>query len=341
MSKKRNEAERKKAERTPTDRPLTNREEVLRLRDAGALFVVSHSGGKDSQAMYLELRDLIPREQILVVYAKLTGDMVWTENVDHIRATTDDAELMIARARHKGGAVKSFWSRLEHRSESLRSRGKGHVPPWPGMTRTTRWCTPDLKRDPIVRDVRAYMDAHGFRTAVMCLGIRALESDLRAKDPDWQVLTKLATAGRAAFTWHPIKGWSARDVFDKIDEAGQQPHPIYAKGMRRNSCCFCIYLNPDDMQVAAKLRPALFERYVETEKALGFTLKPKATMEEYAGITVAEAKAANRRIRDGLETAGVPVDRDNPIGDGSLAHEEPCDDWTDKPKKKIIVIDRT
>lgn len=41
-----------------------------------ALFVINHSGGKDSQAMMIELLKLIPQDQLLVVHASL-GDIEW------------------------------------------------------------------------------------------------------------------------------------------------------------------------------------------------------------------------------------------------------------------------
>ena len=33
----------------------------------GALFVINHSGGKDSQAMMIKLLEFVPKEQIVVV----------------------------------------------------------------------------------------------------------------------------------------------------------------------------------------------------------------------------------------------------------------------------------
>ena len=50
--------------------------EILELIERGALFVVNHSGGKDSQAMYLMLRDLVPAEQLVIVHADL-GAVEW------------------------------------------------------------------------------------------------------------------------------------------------------------------------------------------------------------------------------------------------------------------------
>ena len=38
-------------------------EQIIDLIARGALFVINHSGGKDSQAMYLLLRGLVPAAQ--------------------------------------------------------------------------------------------------------------------------------------------------------------------------------------------------------------------------------------------------------------------------------------
>ena len=51
----------------------------------GARFYVSHSGGKDSQAMYAIVRELVPHQQIVVVHANL-GRHEWTGIEKHIRA---------------------------------------------------------------------------------------------------------------------------------------------------------------------------------------------------------------------------------------------------------------
>ena len=45
--------------------------DIQALVDRGALFVVDHSGGKDSQATFLEVSRIVPKAQLLVVHAHL------------------------------------------------------------------------------------------------------------------------------------------------------------------------------------------------------------------------------------------------------------------------------
>ena len=53
---------------------------------AGALVAISHSGGKDSQAMTILLSRLVPRDQLIVVHAAL-GEVEWPGTVLHIENT--------------------------------------------------------------------------------------------------------------------------------------------------------------------------------------------------------------------------------------------------------------
>ena len=50
--------------------------DISSLITAGALFVSNHSGGKDSQAMLINLLEVIPPKQLVVVHASL-GAMEW------------------------------------------------------------------------------------------------------------------------------------------------------------------------------------------------------------------------------------------------------------------------
>lgn len=56
------------------------------VKEEGGLFFVSHSGGKDSQAMYnyLAYELKIPMNQIIVVHAHL-GKIEWEGVEEHIR----------------------------------------------------------------------------------------------------------------------------------------------------------------------------------------------------------------------------------------------------------------
>jgi len=228
-------------------------EAIIDLRDRGALFVISHSAGKDSQAQTLVVRSLVPDDQIVFIYADL-GDVVWSTTVEHINATKGPAPLIIAKP------AKTFFEMVDHR---------GMFP-----SPKNRQCTSDLKRNPIEREVRRYLRANPQfgGIVVMCMGMRAQESSGRAKLEPFKFNAKNSKAGREWYDWLPIHDMSEADVFATIAAAGQEPHWAYAAGMTRLSCCFCIMASEGDLRTAARLNPQLYGRYVAKERELGFTL---------------------------------------------------------------------
>lgn len=249
--------------------------QVKSLLESGALFVVNHSGGKDSQAMYLMLRDFwkVPANKMLVVHADLL-EVEWEGLKEHIRQTTDGLPLYVAVANYKDGSKKTLLNMTE-------KRGKFPSP-------AQRWCTSDLKRDPLAKVIKAYMKENGFSVAVNCMGLRAEESSARAKLEAWKLNKRmtLKTGKRTVYDWLPIHDFSTSQVFATIAKAGQKPHAMYAKGMTRLSCCFCIMASKADLTLAAKLNPELYKRYVELEQRLGFTLQSGKTLPETTGIAV-------------------------------------------------------
>lgn len=230
------------------------------LINAGALFVVNHSGGKDSQAMMIKLLDLVPASQILVVHASL-GEMEWPGALELARDQAEAAGVPFLVAR----AAKSFLDMVDQRFAS-----RPDVPSWPSASH--RQCTSDLKRDPIAREVRRYMKARGLSLVVNCTGIRAQESASRAKAHVFQVSKRNTTAGRTWYEWAAIHGMTTLEVFATIATAGQVPHWAYALGNDRLSCVFCIMGSFGDIARGAEARPELFDRYVEIEERTGYTM---------------------------------------------------------------------
>ncbi len=243
---------------------------------SGALFVINHSGGKDSQAMMIKLLEIVPIAQVLVVHASL-GDMEWPDALEHAQAQADAAGVHFIVAR----AAKSLLEMVANRFAT-----RPDAPSWPSAKH--RQCTSDLKRGPITREVRRWADAHGFKRIVNCMGMRAGESSARAKKAVWSEHESHGKAGRAWFNWLPIHALSTKDVFDTIRDAGQQPHPAYALGNERLSCVFCIMASPNDLRIGAINNPVLYARYCAIEKSTGYTMHSSMrSLPEITGIAAA------------------------------------------------------
>ena len=131
-------------------------EEIKQLIDRGALFVINHSGGKDSQAMTIKLRKIVPAERILVIHADLP-EADWPGTWDHVVNTCDGLEIQ------QVVAVKTFFDMVRHRQM------------WPSPK--YRQCTSDLKRGPIEKSIRHHIKENNLDGLVVnCMGIRAEES---------------------------------------------------------------------------------------------------------------------------------------------------------------------
>jgi DNA sulfur modification protein DndC len=245
---------------------LTLNDRIRGLIDRGALFVVNHSGGKDSQAMLIKLAALVPHHQLLLVHADL-GEVEWSGNVKHIEETGYGLPLLVCVPRR--GLL-----------QMVEERGM-----WPSPQQ--RQCTSDLKRGPIEREVRRYLAAHPEfgGLVVNCMGIRAAESSSRAKAKPFRFNERNSKAGREWYDWLPIHELTTGEVWTTINEARQPHHWAYAAGMTRLSCCFCIMASKADLTTAARLNPKLYARYVELEKRLGHTLSmERKGLEELTGI---------------------------------------------------------
>ena len=145
-----------------------------------ALFVVNHSGGKDSQALMLKIAEIVPNSNILVVHAPLT-EVEWPDTIEHIKETIPQG---IAFREAPVASGKSLLDRVEE-------RGK-----FPDPSR--RWCTSDFKRGPIERTIRGYMKENPrfLGRIVNCMGMRRQESPARAKLEAWKFNERNSKAGR-------------------------------------------------------------------------------------------------------------------------------------------------
>lgn len=254
--------------------PVVSRE-VRHLIDVGALFVLNDSGGKDSQAMRIALRDVVPRKQLLIVHAHLPG-VEWPGAIDHARAGADMDGIPFVVA----VATKTLLGMVEDRW-----RRRPDVPSWPSAA--YRQCTSDLKRDPIAREIRRFLRSSPHPAVVSCLGIRAAESSGRAKRSPLKTVSRFSTATRPWWEWLPIHGASRNDVLATIDAAGERPHWAYSAGNDRLSCMFCIMASRSDLRNAALHNPDLYRHYVELEHLTGYTMHQSRTpLVQLTGVPV-------------------------------------------------------
>lgn len=248
---------------------------ALAERDAGALFVVNHSGGKDSQAMLIRVLELVPPAQILVLHATL-GESEWPGALEHAQQQAEAAGVPFLVA--ASSSRPNFLALVEHRHAKY-----PHAPAFPQAG--NRQCTSDLKRGPCEREVRRYTATRGIKRIVTCMGLRAAESSGRAKANPWRLNAGQSIAGRTWHEWLPIHALSTPEVLMTVSEAGQQLHPAYGLGNERLSCVFCIMGSASDLRNGAVQNPELYAKYVEMERRTGYTLHmSRKSLVEITGV---------------------------------------------------------
>ena len=96
--------------------------------------------------------------------------------------------------------------------------------------------------------------------------------------------------------WLPVHGWDAGMVWERIAEAGTRPHPVYAAGMPRLSCRFCVLAPRSALILAARLDPEGAERRARMEERMGHRFRETLPMR--AVIALAEAVSGPVEVKD-------------------------------------------
>jgi 3'-phosphoadenosine 5'-phosphosulfate sulfotransferase (PAPS reductase)/FAD synthetase len=245
---------------------------VLNEIRLNALFVINHSGGKDSQAMMIKLLEFVPKEQILVVHASL-GIVEWPGALELARDQAEVAGVPFVVAKAKKSFLDMVLKRYSERPE---------VPSFPSPK--YRQCTSDLKRGPITREIRRYAKANGFDRIVNCVGLRAEESSNRAKQQIFKPATENSKAGRTWYDYLPIHSLTTSDVFKTIKNAGHIPHWAYQDNDRL-SCITCIMGSSKDLINGANKNPQVYALMCLIEEITGYSMHASLrTLPDLTGI---------------------------------------------------------
>ncbi|MCK5650947.1 MAG: phosphoadenosine phosphosulfate reductase family protein, partial [Gemmatimonadetes bacterium] len=276
--------------------------EIKDAMDRGAALAVSISGGKDSQAMATALVAWAKREgywgvnEMFAVHADL-GRMEWsgefaTEPLVAAQAAALGLPFHVV-TRTDG---RDLVDHIKARREKLAGEDK---PFWPGPG-PLRYCTSDLKREPINKLLRNW--AH----VISAEGIRSEESKARAQKPCWQPRKRITTKSREAHTWNPIIDWTEDDVWAALGgRDGPLVHPAYGLGNERLSCALCIMGCDGDLVNGARNNPALFEELLEMERDSGWNFTQRRSLEEVKLCLDGKAELVDGKIQLPVLNQGV------------------------------------
>lgn len=211
-----------------------------------AINIASVSGGKDSTAMCLHLREHgIP-------FRAVHFDTGWEHaaTVEYVRDTLPRVlgqPVEVARREPKRlDERREAWAvelegMLGFRSPMVRwILSRGMFP-----SRVRRFCTQELKVF-TARDVMRAVHAEGL-LPVNVVGIRAAESTARAKLDERELSTTLD-----CMVWRPLIRWTEDDVIAIHRRHGVPPNPLYLRGSKRVGCWPCIMAGKAELRLLAK-----------------------------------------------------------------------------------------
>lgn len=264
----------------------------------GAKIYGSVSGGKDGQAMTKSLHTWGFHITGLI-HADL-GRTEWKQSLPMCERLAEEINVPLHVVRRNDKLdMLDIWQR---RMKQLEGTGK---PFW--SSSSNRYCTSDLKRDPI----NVFFRNCGNDFIISCEGIRAGESTARAQKQPLQIREKVTSSyykgmtveeaienykpgKRLALTWYPIFNFSINDVWETygVDEEvlfycrehykqtnevlSVWPfHPAYVFGNERVSCVFCVLGSMNDLKVGSCHAPELLNTLVKMEEESGATFKNK------------------------------------------------------------------
>lgn len=233
-----------------------------------AKLIVQFSGGKDSMASLLWVRNNLTKD-FLTVFC----DTGWESELTYKYIQDIKKELNLNLVVLKSKKYKDFLDLAEKKKRFPSTRA--------------RFCTEELKSKPMIDYVLDEIKDN----VLIIQGIRKTESharskmnaqctyfkyyfqpyglDKKGKEKFHSYRKKEIIAFRGKYAddiLRPVFDWSSQQVIDYIIENGLEPNPLYKMGMKRVGCFPCIMSNNTDIKSMIKFAPERLKMIANEEK---------------------------------------------------------------------------
>lgn len=260
-------------------------------------YLVAFSGGKDSVAAVLDLKEHgVAMEKVELWHHEVDGRegsrlMDWPCTPAYCRAFAEAFQLSFYASWRTGGFEREM---LRENTQTAPvkfekpggkvvqvggERGKAGTRlrfPQVSADLRVRWCSAYLKIDVMATAIRNQERFQGKRTLVIS-GERAEESPCRAHyatfEPHRADRRRSEKLSRHIDHHRPVHGWSEAEVWSLLERHRVNPHPAYRLGWGRVSCAACIFGGSDQWASLRAVNPVQFSQVAEYERRFGWTIK--------------------------------------------------------------------
>lgn len=211
---------------------------ILRVKaDPSKTYLISISGGKDSTALWLHLKNELRLPNLIAIFS----DTGWEHP-----ATYDYLDYL--------ETVIGPLIRLKPELDFVElAKKKNRFP-----SAKARFCTEHLKMRPMREWLRSQIDTRALSSddLIQCTGIRAEESSSRAKMSEFVEMDEFFKLPQ----WRPIISWTWQEVFDCHERHQVAPNPLYKQGMSRVGCMPCIMSNHSELaEIAVRFPETIYK----------------------------------------------------------------------------------
>lgn len=230
------------------------------------IHIVGFSGGIDSQACALWVRNRYPTEQIILLNSNAGGNESpvteafiadYSEKVHPVvRADAIYADLW----KTDRYAEKRGFDGTEALSFLDMIKVKGRAP-----SRKAQFCTGILKIAPQLRWIQNNITDDFERYT----GVRRDESESRKNTPFRQFDEHFD-----CYVNHPLADWSKKMCFDFVTAHGEDYNPLYKLGFGRVGCAPCVNSGKDDILLWQTRYPDMIDKVRQFEQISGRTFFP-------------------------------------------------------------------